>query len=208
MDPGTLKTALKDEKAQLHTLEAVIASMMVVGIIIFTVQATSLTPLTASTANSHIEAQLQTIGQDMMNALSYSPYGHSSDLKNDILNWDGDSYVWSGAEYRATGNQSHSLENSSLAESLDMIAVRRGIAHNVHFTWVNEDGIVLSRRYIYNGDPSNNAVVISKMIHLCEAEIGNATEFRERTGIPSADPDTPSTDFYNIVNVKMTLWRM
>lgn len=48
----------KDPFGQIHTLEAVTATMIMVSVIVFTVQATSLTPLTSSTANAHIEAQM------------------------------------------------------------------------------------------------------------------------------------------------------
>jgi hypothetical protein len=194
----------RGEHAQMHTLEAIIASLIMISIIIFTVQATSLTPLTSSTANAHIEAQLQAMGQDMLNALSYSAYGQNSNLTNDVLNWNGEQYVWNGTTYRTVRNPSYELQDSSLAQTLEFIAVKRGIAHNVHFSWVDEEGVTMSRRYIYNGDPSNNAVVISKRVHLSDFDVGNTTEFAARSGIPDADP----TDFYNIVNVKMTLWRM
>ncbi len=194
----------RGEHAQMHTLEAIIASLIMVAIIIFTVQATSLTPLTSSTANAHIEAQLQAMGQDMLNALSYSAYGQNSNLTNDVLNWNGEQYVWNGTTYRTVRNPGSELQDSSLAQTLEFIAVKRGIAHNVHFSWVDEEGVTMSRRYIYNGDPSNNAVVISKRVHLSDFDVGNTTEFAALSGIPDADP----TDFYNIVNVKMTLWRM
>lgn len=195
----------REDRAQMHTLEAIMSSLIMVAIIVYTVQATSLTPLTSSTANAHIEAQLQTMGQDMLNALSYSPYGQDSDLKTDILNWDGEQYVWNGTVYKTVRTPTHELQDSSLAETLEFIAVKRGIAHNVHFGWVNEEGVSVSRRYIYNGDPSNNAVVISKRVQLSDADVGNKTSFESRTGIPDAGN---GTDFYNIVNVKMTLWRM
>jgi hypothetical protein len=195
----------REEVAQMHTLEAIMASLIMVAIIVYTVQATSLTPLTSSTANAHIEAQLQTMGQDMLNALSYSPYGQDSALKTDIINWDGEQYVWNGTVYKTIRKPTHDLNQSSLAETLEFIAVKRGIAHNVYFGWINEEGVSVSRRYIYNGDPSNNAVVISKRVQLSDADVGNTTEFVTHTGIPDADN---STEFYNIVDVKMMLWRM
>jgi hypothetical protein len=195
----------KETHAQMHTLEAIMASLIMVAIIVYTVQATSLTPLTSSTANAHIEAQLQTMGQDMLNALSYSAYGHDSDLKTDILDWDGKQYVWNGTAYSTIKSPIYELQSSSLARTLELIAVRRGIAHNVYFSWVDEEGVTASRRYIYNGDPSNNAVVISKRVQLSNDDVGSAADFETRTGIPDADN---STDFYNIINVKMALWRM
>lgn len=189
----------------MHTLEAIIAAMIMVGIIIFAVQATSLTPLTSSTANAHIEAQLQSMGQDMLNTLSYSSYGEDSQLKEDIENWDGNEYVWNGSAYQIFDSENETLQNSSLADVLLMVAVPRGIAHNVHFGWVDENGILRDRRYIYNGEPSDNAVIISKKILLSDNDVGNTSTFYANTSIPDADS---VTDFYNIVDVRMTLWRM
>lgn len=195
----------KDAYAQMHTLEAVMAALIMVGVIVFAVEATSLTPLTSSTANAHIEAQLQTIGQDMLNALSYTPSGHNSDLKNDVMSWDGTEYVWNGTAYRSRDSSNTTLLNSSLGDMFLFIAIPRGIAHNVHFTWINENGITMSSPYIYNGDPSDNAVIVSKKVALSDYQVGNTSVFMTNTGIPDADT---SSDFYNIVNIKMTLWRM
>ncbi|WP_340820205.1 hypothetical protein [Methanolobus sp. WCC4] len=194
-----------DTCGQMHSLEAVMASLIMVGVIVFAVEATSLTPLTSSTANAHIEAQLQTMGQDMLNVLSYTGLSHDSDLKDDVMNWDGIEYVWNGTAYDSRDSNNITLTNSSLAEMFEFIAIPRGIAHNVHFTWVSDDGVTITRPYIYNGDPSDNAVIVSKKVVLSENDIGNASIFMTNTGIPDADN---SSGFYNIVNVKMTLWRM
>ncbi|MDG6244207.1 MAG: hypothetical protein QCH31_07425 [Methanolobus sp.] len=189
----------------MHTLEAVMAALIMIGVIVFAVEATSLTPLTSSTANAHIEAQLQTMGQDMLNVLSYAPYGHESPLKDDIKNWDGREYVWNGTAYQSRDSDNIALADSSLKDMLLFIAIPRGIAHNVHFTWIDTNGITIGRPYIYNGDPSDNAVIISKKVVLSDKEIGNSSSFFINTGIPDADTNS---GFYNIVNVRMTLWRM
>nr|WP_321497160.1 hypothetical protein [uncultured Methanolobus sp.] len=194
-----------DAKAQMHTLEAVMAALIMIGVIVFAVEATSLTPLTSSTANAHIEAQMQTIGQDMLNALSYAPNGHDSALKRDVMNWDGTEYVWNGTAYESRMSTNATLTNSNLADMFAFVTIPRGIAHNIHFTWINEDGVSIARPYIYNGDPSDNAVIISKKVVLSDYEVGNVSSFAANTGIPDIDN---STAFYNIVNVKMTLWRM
>ncbi|WP_292468083.1 hypothetical protein [Methanolobus sp.] len=145
------------------------------------------------------------MGQDMLNALSYAGYGHGSDLKSDVMNWDGKEYVWNGTAYQSRDSSNISLTNSSLGDIFTFIAIPRGIAHNVHFTWIDDNGITASKPYIYNGDPSDNAVIISKKVYLSDYDIGNTSTFMINTGIPDADN---STGFYNIVNVKMTLWRM
>lgn len=193
-----------DQLAQMHTLEAVMASTIMVMVIVFAVQATSLTPLTSSTANAHIEAQLQTIGQDMLSALDHSQYDQRSNLKKDILNWNGDEHAWSGESYESRANASISL-NSSMEDMFTYILISRGIAHNVQFSHMSDTGRFSSIFYIYNGDPSDNAVIVSRKVLLSNPDIGNTSTFQTNTGIIDID-DT--TDLYNIIDVKLILWRM
>ena len=193
-----------DQLAQMHTLEAVMASTIMVMVIVFAVQATSLTPLTSSTANAHIEAQLQTIGQDMLSALDHSQYDQRSNLKKDILNWNGDEHAWSGESYESRANANISL-NSSMEDMFKYILIPRGIAHNVQFSHMSDTGRFSSIFYIYNGDPSDNAVIVSRKVLLSNPDIGNTSTFQTNTGIIDID-DT--TDLYNIIDVKLILWRM
>jgi len=194
-----------DQLAQMHTLEAIMASTIMVMVIVFAVQATSLTPLTSSTANAHIEAQLQVIGQDMLSALDYSQYDQKSDLKNDILDWNGDEYAWSGDSYDSRAVNSSISLNSSMTDMFTYILIPRGIAHNVQFSHMSDTGRFSSIFYIYNGDPSDNAVIVSRKVLLSNPDIGNTSTFQTNTGIIDID-DT--TDLYNIIDVKLILWRM
>ncbi len=193
----------RDYEAQLHTLEALMALIIITGIIIFTVQATSLTPLTSSTANAHIEAQLQTLAQDMLTVLDHSQSGHNSSLKEDILNWNGEEYSWNSTAYHSELN--NTLTVSSTADILKSVIVPKGIAHNVEFAVINDAGAVMTLPYIYNGEPSDNAVTVSRRVILSNSDISNSSQFQSYTGIPDADA---STDFYNLIDVEMTLWRM
>lgn len=194
-----------DFLGQMHTLEAVTATMIMVSVIVFTVQATSLTPLTSSTANAHIEAQMQTMGQDMLNVLDHSSSGGVSPIRWDIISWNGEEYSWNGTSYCSVNTNGYTLLNSSTVEMLKEIAVPRGIAHNVLFTYIDSSGLPQGTAYIYNGDPSDNAVSVSKKVLLSNNDISNPVTFLANTGIPDADP---SSDFYNIVDVRLTLWRM
>jgi len=195
----------KDPFGQIHTLEAVTATMIMVLVIVFTVQATSLTPLTSSTANAHIEAQMQTMGQDMLNVLDHGPYGSISPLKQDIVSWSGQEFSWNGTAYCSVNTMEHAHLTSSTAEILADIAVPRGIAHNVLFLCVDSSGLPRGKAYIYNGDPSDNAVSVSRKVLLSDHDISDPVAFLANTGIPDA---SPSSDFYNIVDVRLTFWRM
>ena len=199
---GSLKS---DSLGQMHTLEAVTATMIMVSVIVFTVQATSLTPLTSSTANAHIEAQMQTMGQDMLNVLDHASSGGTSPIRQDIISWNGEEFSWNGTAYCSVTTNGYTLLNSSTAGVLKEIAVPRGIAHNVLFRYIDNSGLPQGTAYIYNGDPSDNAVSISRKVLLSNHDISDPVAFLANTGIPDADS---SSDFYNIIDVRLTLWRM
>lgn len=192
-----------DEKAQLHTLEGVAAATIMLLVIGYVIDATSLTPLTSSTANVHIETELQMLGQDILSALDYSEPGYNSKLKNDVLGWTGNEYIWSGSNYVDRLNAANSL-NNSLTDVARIILVKQGIAHNVELTFLANNGTSFSsQRMIYNGEPSNNAVIISRKLTVHDGEI-NKTKYPDN---PVEDVDLFLTNFSNIIDVKLILWR-
>lgn len=193
-----------DDKAQLHTLEGVAAATVMLLVIVYALDSTAMTPLTSSTANVHAETELQVLGQDVLSALDYAEPGYNSKLKNDVLNWDGSTYIWTASNYSkiyiGQVNNSNKLDNN-LTKILNNTFVRQGIAHNVVLTFL--DNLTLlpsSQKVIYNGDPSDNAVIVSRKIVLHSSDTINP-------GNPIKNIDN-STDLYNIVDVKLILWRM
>jgi len=194
-----------DERAQLHTLEGVAASVILLIVIIYAIDATSMTPLTASTSSVHVESELQTLGQDILNTLDYAEPGYRSKLKYDIMNWDGQEYIWNGTLYIEKGNfsSSHNLTNN-LTRLLKDILVNQGIAHKVEVVYlINSNNITVpssSTDIIYAGSPSNNAVIVSRKIVLQDTDIVS-------TGNPIEDIDH-SSNLRNIVEIKLVMWRM
>ncbi|HEX7627604.1 MAG TPA: hypothetical protein VF354_01610 [Candidatus Methanoperedens sp.] len=193
-----------DEKGQMHTLEGVAAATIMLLVIVYAIDATSMTPLTSSTANVHVETELQVLGQDILGALDYAEPGYNSKLKNDVLAWNGKEYTWDGTNYMEKGNASYSQNNlpNNLAKNLKSTLIVQGIAHSVELTYLTNNGTsLLTQRMIYNGDPSENAVIVSRKITLHNSDNRNVNN----TVLTDIDP---LTDLYNIVDVKLILWRM
>ncbi len=191
-----------DEKAQLHTLEGVAAATIMLLVIVYAIDATSMTPLTSSTANVHVEVELQLLGQDILSALDYAEPGYNSKLKNDISNWSGSEYIWTATNYTklSSGQITQNNLTNNLTEILKATLVRRGIAHNVVLTFIDDTTFSPTSEYmIYNGDPSDNAVIVSRKLVLHNSDNPDSTKIK--------DID-PSTNLYNIVDVKLVLWRM
>src|SRR6056297_391047 len=54
------------DRGQVHTLEAFTAALLVVSGVLFALQATAVTPLTASTSNQHIRTQHRVAAGDLL----------------------------------------------------------------------------------------------------------------------------------------------
>src|SRR5665811_548856 len=175
-----------DEKAQLHTLEGVAAATLILLVIIYAIDATSITPLTTSTSNAHVESELMSLGQDILNTLDYGEPGNNSQLKNDILNWDGKQYIWTGNDYKENGG-SDILNNSSLAQNFKTTLISQGIAHRVEVVYLlttyNITMTSAPETMIDAGVPSENAVVVSRKIVL-----QNTDNPLYNSHIPDIDP--------------------
>lgn len=195
-----------DDKAQLHTLEGVAASALILFVIIYAIDATSITPLTSSTSSVHIESELALLGQDILNTLDYAEPGEKSNLKKDIINWNGKQYQWNGTKYMENGNatgENYLINN--ITELLNATLIRKGIAHKVELSYiVNKNNITSASApepMIYAGVPSDNSVVVSRKIVLQNGDIPlNSTS-------PINDIDNISNNLWNIIDVKLVLWR-
>jgi hypothetical protein len=189
-----------DEKAQLHTLEGVAAATILLLVIIYAIDATSMTPLTSSTSNVYMESELRELGQDILNTMDYTEPGYNSKLKNDIITWDGYESTWNGSSYVMMNGGTGSLTNN-MSVTLNNTLIRQGIAHNVEIIFLDNNTLTLNnKKIIHNGDPSYSAVVVSRKIVLQD------TESPPNPSNPIRDID-PSTNLYNIVEVKLVLWR-
>lgn len=208
-----------DDKAQLHTLEGVAAATIILLVIIYAIDATSLTPLTSTSSNVHIEKELEFIGQDILNTLDYSEPGYGSKLKADISNWNGSSYIWNGSAYIDSNNNTQNPLSNNMTSIFIQIMNKRGIAHNVELTYIDlNSSLPITKNMIYNGDPSNNAVIVSRKIVMQNRGSKNGTlqqnddrgkdEDSIITGNEIIKDIDPSSNFYNIVDVKLVLWRM
>ncbi|MCZ7360119.1 MAG: hypothetical protein O8C55_08595 [Candidatus Methanoperedens sp.] len=191
-----------DEKGQLHTLEGVASATILLMVMIYAIDATSMTPLTASTSSLRVESELQTLGQDIFNVLDYSEANYTSKLKYDIINWNGTEYIYDGSKYVEVGNAtSQNNLNNNLTNILSSTLVKQGIAHKVELTYlINSDNktVPYTGSIIYAGAPSNNAVIVSRKIVLQDTDNVAAT-------IPDIDP---SSNLFNIVDIRLVMWRM
>jgi hypothetical protein len=207
------------DKGQMHTVEGLIAAVIMILVLVLVVKSTAITPLSSSSTNKHVQLELMNMGNDVLTSLDYDVGATgTSPLKYSILDWDGSQFVLSdGKKYIGTYDISdHSLDNNQLAQALYFAFNKYGVAYNVEIFYLDSDGKVVpasNNNYvsdhpsmIWNGDPSDNSVTVSKVIAIHNGDIGSI-QFYDHTHIPPIAPTT-TTDLYNLIIVKLTLWRM
>jgi hypothetical protein len=143
-------------RGQAHTLEATVAALLMLSSVIFALQVTAVTPLSASTSSQHIENQQQSSAQGVLTAAA-----NADALKPAILYWDnGDT------EYHNTGSirfYTSGPPDNRFGGMLQRAFGDNGIAYNVNFIAESRTD---PRQYIYSGVPSDNAVSATHTVTL------------------------------------------
>ena len=192
-------------RGQAYTLEAVIASLLLVSSLVFALQVTAVTPLSASTSNQHIENQQRASASGVLTAAQ-----EADALKNATLYWNtsGDGKYYDADRLTYYTNKYPQNEFGNITErAFD----GRGLAVNVliHYNESKEPS-----RMVYRGEPSDNAVSASRTVTIYDddnltAPPNNQTTVADANSFADVVPEDASGNrVYNVVRVEVTVWRM
>lgn len=188
------------ERGQIFTLEAAISLIIVSLITLYILFAVPLTPLTSSAANVMVENKLEFLASDVLNVACYrSPGEDYSPMKQALLYWDGE--IMYGAIYDYPWSY-------NLKVLFDSTFGREGIAYNIdigYYTYDSQNNTVVynTARFVWNGYPSDNAVTVTKTIVLYDSDPAN-----QGVKVLTYNIDGNETNFYNVIEVRLTVWRM
>ena len=176
----------------MYTLEGAATAIMMIFLIVFIVQASPLTPLTSSASHQQVESQIETSGNDLLIVLDYVPEGETySPLKEALVDWTGVEFNGQSSTYPDSVNYTASVFNRALLAD--------GTAYNLVVAYLDENEEWETRAMLWNGRPSDNAVLVSRKVVIHDEDAISA----------SFIPDvSTNSSFYNILDVRMTLWRM
>ncbi|WP_237718829.1 DUF7288 family protein [Halogranum rubrum] len=209
-------------RAQAHTLEAVTAGLILVMSVIFALQATAVTPLSASTSNQHIENQQQASADGLLATAQKQGV-----LKPALLFWadtdsDGD-YEFHNPDNDQYYTGIDSPPQNQFLVLIDEAFGGRGVAVNVNVQYQTTTGDNRRQRLLYQGNPSDNAVTATKLVTLYEGDVlykpdGGDDDLRaEPTSTvidtsnfyaPDTDGDGAGTGIYSVLRVEVVVWRM
>jgi hypothetical protein len=190
-------------RGQAYTLEAVIASLLLVSSLVFALQVTAVTPLSASTSNQHIENQQRASASGVLTAAQ-----EAGALKDAVLYWNDSAEEYYDAE-RLT-YYTNSYPPNEFGNITERAFDGRGLAVNV-LVYHNESKE--PSRMVYRGEPSDNAVSASRTVTIYNgselAAPGTSTTVENATSFDEVVPyDGTGGTVYNVVRVEVTVWRM
>jgi hypothetical protein len=192
------------DRAQIHTLEAVVGSLLLVASVAFALQMTAVTPLSASTSSQHIENQLQSSAEGVLTGAA-----EADALKPAMLAWDWKNETFHGT----TGDPFYTSGDppNEFGDRLERAFSDRGIAYNVYVDYSNGGGVI-SKRMVYRGEPSDNAVRAAKLVVLTDDDRlrGGSMTTTHRlndTNLYAPDVAGPSAT-HNVIEVEVVVWRI
>lgn len=194
------------DRGQAYTLEAITASLLLIGGLVFALQATAVTPLSASTSSQHIENQQQAVAEGM-----FASAAEEGALRETLLYWNA-----SNTSFYDTGNESYYVDTlmpTTLGQMISRSFTDRTIVVNVYARYRTSSDRMKRQRILYRGEPSDNAVSASATVTLYDDdELRNADGTPTGTTLSSTTdyfaPDAyPSSGVYNVVEMEVVAWR-
>ena len=192
-----------EDRSQAYTLEAIIAAVLLISSLVFALQVTAVTPLSASTSNQHIENQQRAAAVGVLTSAQ-----EAGALKDAVLYWNDSAEAYDDADQLT--HYTNSYPPNEFGNITERAFDGRGLAGNV-LVYHNESEA--PSRMVYRGEPSDNAVSASRTVTIYDDDnltappsnqttAGNADSFAD--AVPE---DASGNSVYNVVRVEVVVWR-
>ena len=187
--------------------------MVLLASVVFALQVTAVTPLTASTSSQHIETQQRSVA-----AGALATAAENGTLRPTLLFVNNSTGQFHGVD--RTGRYAHGGPPTPFGEALNRTFLDRGIAFNLDVHFVLSNGERRSRRIVYTGAPSDNAVAVTRTVSLYDDDalydpgptgpVPTANELAvvdARANDSFYAPDAYPGQLYNVVEVEVIVGR-
>jgi antitoxin component YwqK of YwqJK toxin-antitoxin module len=195
------------ERGQAHTLEGLVAALLLLSAVVYALQVTAVTPLSASTSSQHIENQQEATARGVLATAAANDSLSKAIRYRNLSHPDYEYHDADRAGYYTTG-----APPNPFGKLFERAFDSNGIAYNVYVTYHDGDSIE-SEEMVYQGVPSDNAVRATRSVVLLETD-PFVDEDWAPTGTTLADetdfqiPNEGSSAVYNVVRVEVVVWRI
>ena len=197
----------RDARGQAHTLEAFTAALLVVSAVLFSLQATAVTPLTASTSNQHIENQQRTAASDLL-----AVNAERGTLRSAALFWDPGEKSFVDASERqfyVDGGPPNAF-GESLNETFGNLSTDGNrVAYNVFVNYRLPDNTSRQQTMVYMGSPSDNAAAATRTVTIYDdTPLAGPTDENVTAARFYAPDAAQNATLYNVLEVRIVVWQM
>lgn len=199
---------MTDDRGQAYTLEAFIAALLLVSSLTFALQVTAVTPLSASTANQHIENQQRASASGLLAASN-----EDGALKEAVLYWNAENETFNDAT--RIDYYTNEYPDIPFGNMTDRAFGGRGLAVNV---LVHTEDRSRPQRMVYHGEPSDNAASASRTVTLYDDDRLRYANRSEGRTLSTVEDDTTAAFYatdvnddsqvFHVVRVEVVVWRM
>lgn len=196
-----------DQRAQVFTLEGFVAALLILSSILFVLNVTAVTPLSASASSQHVENQQ---GATVASLLDTADANDS--IKPTLLAWDDTN----GGFHNASANGYYLTcgFDTAFGTLLTQTFEANGIACNVNLRYVTSSGVIRAERLAYVGESTDSAVRATTFVTLYDDDVlrtanGTATNVTLTNASTFYAPDAaPNDRLYNVIEVEVIVWRL
>ncbi len=192
------------DRGQAHTLEAIVAGLLLLSAVVYALQMTAVTPLSASTSSQHIENQQSSVARGVLAVAA-----ERDALKPTLLYWNNASSEFHGSP--DTGYYTSEPPDTTFGDMLERAFDDAAIAYNVDVRYLTTDGDVAREPMVHRGVPSDNAVRSARAVTLTDDDrLVDPDGSRNMTVAESSTfyADDLNGTVYNVVRVEVVAWRI
>ncbi|GEM_PF-198293 len=209
----------RDRRGQAHTLEAVIGALLLIAALLFAMQATAVTPLSASTSNQNIENQQRAVASSLL-----ATTAEDGSLRETLLYWNGSVDPETNQQVGFIGSPDAETSYTNETAPTEFLSTLNGtlherqVAYNINIRYEREtaDGSLetSTQRLVRMGQPSDNAVTTSRTVTMYgDDELPDGTRLDEASDdefyAPQLSSDVVGESLvYNRLEVRIVTWRM
>lgn len=202
------RNTLLSNTAQAFTLEGIISGLLIVSVgLIFALKVTAITPLSASTSSQHIENQQAEIAQGVLES------AERETLVQTVLYWNNSSEKFHDSD--PDGEYRVNPPDTVFGERLEKRLLDNGIGANVELVYYQNESSFAEDKYTLftTGSPSDHAFTVTRKVPIYESDVlyddaGNPTNTTVTNSSLYVDNINEDTELYNVIIVRLTVWRI
>lgn len=209
-------------RGQAHAVEGIVAGLLLLASLVFALQVTTVTPLSASTSSQQLENQQESVAEGVLAAAAEAGALKPAVLYGSDLASGADDGRFSFHETEGDVYYQSKAPTNRFGGMLDRTLSTRGLAYNVYVYYRTAGSETTEKRMVYQGYPSDNAVAAQRTVTLYDDDVlyepdGDAEDDDAArpttTTLESAGDDfyaqdvADGSEVFNVVEVEVVVWR-